>query len=136
MLNLASRNAGRNILMDLEHGLRALIQARFINDGIHYDSIEGQGWMNRVFQKRLEDFAFFVLFALFDTGVFRTEEATSVPAILSDAPPNLETRLGSVPGLPQVLQSSIERTEVRCIRSARRDISEEGLSRPTKVGTS
>ena len=136
MLNLASRNAGRNILMDLEHGLRALIQARFINDGIHYDSIEGQGWMNRVFQKRLEDFAFFVLFALFDTGVFRTEEATSVPAILADAPPNLETRLGSVPVLPQVLQSSIEQTEVRCIGSARRDISEEGLSRPTKVGTS
>ena len=39
---LASRNAGRKILMDLEHELRALDQARFKTDGIHFDTIEGQ----------------------------------------------------------------------------------------------
>ena len=40
--NLASRNAGRMILMDIEHELRAMDQARLTTDGIHFDSIEGQ----------------------------------------------------------------------------------------------
>ena len=40
--NLASRNAGRLILMDIEHELRAMDQARLTIDGIHFDSIEGQ----------------------------------------------------------------------------------------------
>ena len=44
--NLASRNAGRMILMDIEHELRAMDQARLTTDGIHFDSIEGQAWMN------------------------------------------------------------------------------------------
>ena len=48
--NLASRNAGRMILMDIEHELRAMDQARLTTDGIHFDSIEGQAWLNRVFQ--------------------------------------------------------------------------------------
>ena len=39
--NLASRSAGRITLMDLKHELRALYQARFITDGTHFDSIEG-----------------------------------------------------------------------------------------------
>ena len=47
--NLASRNAGLMILMDLEHELGAINQARSTTDGIHFDSIEGQSWMNRVF---------------------------------------------------------------------------------------
>ena len=47
--NLASRNAGLMILMDLEHELGAIDQARSTTDGIHFDSIEGQAWMNRVF---------------------------------------------------------------------------------------
>ena len=38
--NLASRNAGRMILMDIEHELRAMDQARLTTDGIHFDSIE------------------------------------------------------------------------------------------------
>ena len=42
--NLASRNAGRMILMDIEHELRAMDQARLTTDGIHFDSIEGQAW--------------------------------------------------------------------------------------------
>ena len=46
--NLASRNGGRMILMDIEHELRAINQARLTTDGIHFDSIEGQAWMNRV----------------------------------------------------------------------------------------
>ena len=40
--NLASRNAGRFVLMDLEHNLRALDQSRFTTDVIHFDTIEGQ----------------------------------------------------------------------------------------------
>ena len=40
--NLASRNAGRIILMDIEHELRAMGQARLTTDGIHCDNIEGQ----------------------------------------------------------------------------------------------
>ena len=48
--NLANRNAGRMILMDIEHDLRAMDQAKLTTDGIHFDSIEGQAWSNRVFQ--------------------------------------------------------------------------------------
>ena len=44
--NLASQNAGRMILMDIEHELRAMDQARLTTDGIHFDSIEGQAWLN------------------------------------------------------------------------------------------
>ena len=40
------RNAGRIILMDIEHELRAMDQARLTTDGIHFDSIEGQAWLN------------------------------------------------------------------------------------------
>ena len=39
--NLASCNARRMIRMDLEHELRAMDQARFTTDGIHFDSIKG-----------------------------------------------------------------------------------------------
>ena len=38
--NLASRNAGRMILMDLEHELKVLDQARFSTERINFDSIE------------------------------------------------------------------------------------------------
>ena len=44
--NLASRDAGRMILMDIEHELRAMDQTRLTTDGIHFDSIEGQAWLN------------------------------------------------------------------------------------------
>ena len=47
--NLASRNDGRMILMDIEHELRAMDQARLTTDGIQFDNIEGQAWLNRVF---------------------------------------------------------------------------------------
>ena len=52
--NIANRNAGRMILMDIEHELRAMDQARLTTDGIHFDSIGGQAWLNRVFQERLD----------------------------------------------------------------------------------
>ena len=42
------------ILMDIEHKLRAMDQARLTTDGIHFDSIEGQAWLNRVFQERYD----------------------------------------------------------------------------------
>ena len=102
--NLANRNAGRMILMVLELELRAMDQARCTTDGIHIDSNDGQGWMNRVFQERLDELEF----ELFDLGVLRVEEATNEPAISTFVPPNLETRLGSVPTVPQVPQSSNE----------------------------
>ena len=51
--NLANQNAGRMILMDIEHELRAMDQARLTTDGVHFDSVEGQAWLNRVFQERL-----------------------------------------------------------------------------------
>ena len=47
--NLASRNTRRMILMKLEHELRALDHVRFNTDGILFDSIEDQAWMNRAF---------------------------------------------------------------------------------------
>ena len=49
--NLASRNAARMILMDIEHELRAMDKARLTTDGIHFDSIERQAWLNRVFHR-------------------------------------------------------------------------------------
>ena len=52
--NLESRNAGRMILMDFKHDLRAPDQVRFTTDRVHFDSMEGQGWLNRVFQERLD----------------------------------------------------------------------------------
>ena len=101
--NLACRNDGRMIQIDLEHKLRALFHAKFTTDGIHFDSIEGHAWMNRVFQVRLDELEV----ELFDTGGLRTDEATNVPAISIFVPPNLETRLGSVPAMPQVVEDSL-----------------------------
>ena len=95
--NLASRNAGRMILMDIEHELRAIDQARLTTDGIHFDSIEGQAWMNRVFQEQLDDLEVKV----FDMGVLKKEEVTNGPALSTFVTPNLETRLGSVPAVNQ-----------------------------------
>ena len=55
--------------MDLEHELKALDQASF-SDGIHFDSITGQAWINRVFQERVDELEI----ELFDTGALRREE--------------------------------------------------------------
>ena len=40
--NLANRNAGRMILMDIEHELRAMVQARLTTDGIHFTNYRQQ----------------------------------------------------------------------------------------------
>ena len=40
--NLASRNAGRMILMDIEHELRAMDQAGLTTDGIHFAASKGR----------------------------------------------------------------------------------------------
>ena len=93
--NVASRNAGRMILMDIEHELRAMDQARMTTDGIHFDSIERQAWLNRVFQERLDEMEV----ELFDTGVLKKEETPNKPAISTFVPPNLETRLEAVPAV-------------------------------------
>ena len=111
--NLASRNAGRMILMDIEHELRAMDQARLTTDGIHFDSIEGQAWLNRVFQERLDE----VEAELFATGVLKEEETTNETVITTFVPSSLETRLGTVPATTTYRQQSSselgQRTEVQ-----------------------
>ena len=111
--NLASRNAGRMILMDIEHELRAMDQARLTTDGIHFDSIEGQAWLNRVFQEQLDEMEV----EFFDTGVLKKEETSSKPAISTFVPPNLETHLGTVPAVtiyrPQSSSKPGQRTDVQ-----------------------
>ena len=74
MRTLASRNAERMIPMDIEHELRAMDQARLTTDGIHFDSIEGQAWLNRVFQERPDEMEV----ERFDTGVLKKEETTAI----------------------------------------------------------
>ena len=93
--NLASRNAGRMILMDIEHELRAMDQARLTTDGILFDSIEGQAFLNRIFQERLDEMEV----VLFDTGMLKKEETSKKPEISTFLSPNLETRLGTVPAV-------------------------------------
>ena len=111
--NLASRNAGRMILMDIEHELRAMDQARLTTDGIHFDSIEGQAWLNRVFQERLDELEA----ELFDTGVLKEEGMVSDAVITTFVPPSLETRLGTVPAVTNYRQQSSsepgQRTDVQ-----------------------
>ena len=111
--NLASRNAGRMILMDIEHELRAMDQARLTTDGIHFDSIEGQAWLNRVFQERLDE----VEAELFDTGVLKEEGTASDAVITTFVPPSLETRLRTVPAVTNYRQQSSsepgQRTDVQ-----------------------
>ena len=100
--NLENRNAGRMILMDIEHELRAMDQARLTTDGIHFDSIEGQAWLNRVFQERLDELEA----ELFDTGVLKEEGTVNDTVITTFVPPNLETRLGTVPAVTNYRQQS------------------------------
>ena len=111
--NLASRNAGRMIFMDIEHELRAMDQTRLTTDGIHFDSIEGQAWLNRVFQERLDELEA----ELFDTGVLKEEGSASDAVIATFVPPSLETRLGTVPAVTNYRQQSSskpgQRTDVQ-----------------------
>ena len=100
--NLASRNAGQMIVMDTEHELRAMDQARLTTDGIHFDNIEGQAWLNRVFKERLDELEV----ELFDTGVLKEEGALNEPVITTFVPPSLETRLGTVPAVTNYRQQS------------------------------
>ena len=58
-------------------------QVRQTTNGIHFDKIEGQAWMNRVFQERLDEMEV----ELFDTGLVKKEETTNEPAISTFVPP-------------------------------------------------
>ena len=111
--NLASRNARRMILMDIELELRAMDQATLTTDGIHFDSIEGQAWLNRVFQERLDELEA----ELFDTGVLKEDGTASDAVITTFVPPSLETRLGTVPAVTNYRQQSSsepgQRTDVQ-----------------------
>ena len=111
--NLASRNAGQMILMDIEHELRAVDQASLTTDGFHFDSIEGQAWLNRFFQERLDELEV----ELFDTGVPKKEETSNKLATSTFVPPNLETRLRTVPAVniyrPQSSSEPGQRTDVQ-----------------------
>ena len=53
--------------MDIEHELRAMDQARLTTEVIHFDSIEGQAWLNRIFQERLDELEV----EIFDTVVLK-----------------------------------------------------------------
>ena len=59
-------------------------QARLTSDGIHFDSIEGQAWLNRVFQERLDELEA----DLFDTGVLKEEGTVSDAVITTFVPPS------------------------------------------------
>ena len=69
-------------LMDIGHELRAMERARLTIDVIHFDSIEGQAWLNRIFQERLDEMEV----ELFDTGVLKKEETSNEPAISTFVP--------------------------------------------------
>ena len=110
---LASRNAGRMILMDIEHELRAMDRATLTTDGIHFDNIEGQAWLNRVFQERLDELEL----ELFDTGVLKEEGALNELVCTTFVPPSLESRLVTVPAVTNYRQQSSsepgQRTDVQ-----------------------
>ena len=88
--------------MDIEHELRAMDQARLTMDGIHFDSIEGQAWLNRVFQEQLDELEA----EFFDTGVLEEEGTASDAVITTFVPPSLETRLGTVTAVTNYRQQS------------------------------
>ena len=99
--------------MDIEHELRAMDQARLTTDGIQFDSIEGQAWLNRVLQERLDELEA----ELFDTGVLKEEGTANDAVITTFVPPSLETRLGTVPAVTKYKQQSSsepgQRTDVQ-----------------------
>ena len=99
--------------MDIEHELGAMDQARLTTDGIHFGNIEGQAWLNRVFQEQLDELEV----ELFDTGVLKEEGALNEPVITTFVPPSLETRLGTVPAVTNYRQQSSsepgQRTDVQ-----------------------
>ena len=98
--------------MDIEHELRAIDQARLTTERIHFDSFEGQAWLKRAFQERLDEMEV----ELFDTGVLKKEETTNEPEISTFVLLNLETRLRTVSAVTYRPQSSSEpgqRTDVQ-----------------------
>ena len=60
--------------------------------------------MNPVLQERLDEMEV----ELFDTRLLKKEETTNKPTISTFVPPNLETRLGTVPAVTYRPQSSSE----------------------------
>ena len=77
------------ILIDLEHELRALDQAKFTTGGLHFDSLEGHAWMKRFSQEQSEGLEV----ELFDTEALITDEATNLPVIPNFIPTNLEPHM-------------------------------------------
>ena len=122
--NLASRNAGRMILMDIEYELRAMDQARLTTDGIHFGSIEGQAWLNRVFQERLDELEA----ELFDTGVLKEEGTVSDAVITTFVPPsfpavtNYRQQSSSEPGQRTDVQDRLGEAPMRRTIHPRRRI--------------
>ena len=96
-------------MLDNEHELRAIDQARLTTDGIHFDSIEAQAWLDQVFQERPDEMEV----ELFDTGKLKKEETTNEPAISTF----VETRLGTVPAVttyrPQSSSETGQRSDVQ-----------------------
>ena len=88
-------------------------QARLTTDGILFDIIEGQAWLNRVFQERFDELEA----ELFDTGVLKEERTSNDTVITTSVPPSLETRFGTVPVVTNYRQQSSsepgQRTDVQ-----------------------
>ena len=101
------------LIKKLRIAVVSLDQARLTTDGIHFDSIEGQAWLNRVFQEQLDEMEV----ELFDTGVLKKEVTSNKLSISTFVPPNLETRLGAVPAVtiytPQSSSEPGQRTDVQ-----------------------
>ena len=91
--NLTSRIVGWMILIDIEHNFRAMDQASITTDGNYFDSLEGQAWMNRVFQERLDKLEV----DFFHTRVLKKEETTNEPALSTFVPPKPRNTSGSGP---------------------------------------
>ena len=70
----------------------------------------------------------------FNTGVLTREKTTNVPALSTFVPPNLDTRLASVPEVPQVPQSSSGAEEGR-FRPTGRISSKEDHSSAMEIST-
>ena len=95
-----------------------------------WNSIEGQGWMNRVLQERLDGLEV----ELFDKVVLKKEETTNEPALSTFVLPSKETRLGSIPAVTQRAQSSSEPRQRRDILDRLGEAPVRRTIRPHRLG--
>ena len=100
------------ILMDIEHELRDMDQARLTTDGIHFDNIEGQAWLNRVFHET-DSFSF-----VNSAKRKRVEEVMDLGQGDYQLP-GTERMLTDVAMVPPILMAGIKSTGYKSKRSDR-----------------